>query len=119
MNIPPAISLPMFESLRSDLESESEKDVNENNLKSEYWLLVSRHYVEKEEMTTNLIYGNAEEEILEEFCDLKFEIRSGAQKKIRNEFDNEMVQIINVVMVPHENIDRCIEKIRALTAKTN
>ncbi len=117
MNIPPAISVPMFESLRKDLQDESEKDENNNNLKSEYWLLVSRHYVEQEEMTQNLIYGNAEEEVLEEFSELKFEIRSGAQKKIRNEFDNDMVQVINVVMVAHDSIDKCLDKIKALCDK--
>ncbi len=117
MNIPPAISIPMFESLRKDLQEESQKDENNNNLKSEYWLLVTRHYVEQEEMTQNLIYGNAEEEVLEEFSDLKFEIRSGAQKKIKNEFDNDMVQVINVVMVAHDSIDKCLEKIKALSEK--
>lgn len=117
MNIPPAISLPMFESLKKDLEAESEKDDNNNNLKSDYWMLVTRHYAEKEANTTNLIYGNAEEEILEEFSDMKFEIRAGAQKKHRNEFDNEMTQVVNVCMVPYENIEKCIEKIKTMSAQ--
>lgn len=114
MNIPPAISLPMFESLKKDIESLSDKDEN-NNLVAEYWLIITRHYLEKEALATNLIYGNAEEEILEEFSDLKFEIRSGAQKKHRNEFDNEMTQVVNVCMLPYENIEKCIDKIKVMS----
>jgi hypothetical protein len=112
MNIPPAISLPMFESLEKDLKKEMERDENNNNLKSDYWIMVTRHYEEKDNGTTNMIYGNAEEEVLEEFSEFKFEIRAGAQKKIRNEFENEMVQVINVCLVPYENLTQCIEKIR-------
>lgn len=114
MNIPPAISLPMFESLKKDLEGDEN-----NNLNADYWLLVTRHYEEKdkEAASTNLIYGNAEEEVLEEFSEMKFEIKSGSTKKIRNEFDNEMTQVINVVLVPCENVDKCIEKIKVLSAK--
>lgn len=114
MNIPPAISLPMFESLEKDLKKEMEKDENNNNLKSDYWILVTRHYkeMEKDSDSVNLMFGNAEEEILEECSELKFEIRAGSQKKIRNELDNEMVQVINVCLVPYENLGQCIDKIR-------
>jgi len=114
MNIPPAISLPMFESLKKDLEDIVDEN---NNIKSDYWLLITKHFIEKEEQTENIIYGNAEEEVLTEFSDLKFEIRAGAKKTHRNEFNNEMTQVINVVMLPLENVDKCIEKIKALAAK--
>jgi len=115
MNIPAAISVPMFESLVNDIESE--KDGNNNNANSDYWMLITKHYSEKTETETNLIYNNAEEQTLEEFSDLKFEIRSGAKKTHRNEFNNEMTQVINVVLVPFENVGKCIEKIKELAAK--
>lgn len=115
MNIPPAISVPMFESLVKDIESEN-KDEN-NNANSDYWMLLTKHYAEKTDTETNLIYNNAEEQTLEEFSDLKFEIRSGAKKTHRNEFNNDMTQVINVVLVPFENVGKCIEKIKELAEK--
>lgn len=74
VNIPPAISVPMFESLLSDLESLS---VEENSSKNaDYWLFLSKYFVESHEAGSSAksskkveessnIYSNPEEEIFD------------------------------------------------------
>ncbi|RNA30303.1 nucleolar complex 3 -like protein, partial [Brachionus plicatilis] len=82
LNIPPGISVPMFESLLDDVQKLGEDSANK---KSEYWMFLSRVFTEevnKAKHSSKLNapetqYANPEEEIFEEFSEFKFDISYG------------------------------------------
>jgi len=126
VNIPPAISVPMFESLLSDLETIKSSNV-ENDFSSDYWLFISKRFEtdpeEQEANNTNtepnLIYANPEEEVFEEFSEFKFEITGGKQtaKSTNGKWTNKdpvLMASINCLIVPFDKIKDCIEKIKTL-----
>lgn len=119
INIPPAISVPMFESLLKDLEQIKS---NENNFTSDYWLFLSKRFQSdgaESENDSNLIYSNPEEEVFEQFSEFKFEITHGKQtpKGTNGKWSNKDPQlstVTNCLVVSFNKIKDCIEKIKTL-----
>ena len=139
INVPPGISIPMFESLLSDLSgggdggSGGEKATasKEVKLNSDYWLFISKLYNECEDSVhgksskkpsnaaQQVIYANPEEEIFEEFSELKFEISYGdrASKSSAGNWsanDPDLLPILNVLLVPCDKVQTVLNKVKSL-----
>jgi len=122
VNIPPAISVPMFESLLTDLET-AKANKNENDFESDYWLFLSKHFEtdlcgetngSASNSDSDLIYSNAEEQVFEEFSELKFEISCGKSTPKGSNKDAQMNSVTNCLFLPVNKIKDCIEKIKSL-----
>ena len=108
INIPPAISVPMFESLL--------KDLDQTKLEYDYWLFISKIYDEtnangSSSSTSSKIYSNAEEEVFEELSELKFEIPY-CNKASKSEDEKNL--IFSCFLLPKNKINDAITKIKSL-----
>lgn len=116
VNIPPAISVPMLESLLKDIDAAKD---NENNFNFDYWIFLSKYFENCEEtaettgtatsLDSSLIYSNAEEEIFEQLSEYKFEISAGKSNK-----DGQLTSFVNCLILPFNQVNECIEKIKTL-----
>ena len=123
VNIPPAISVPMFESLMIDLDKLSaEHEIK----KARYWLFLSKYFIQdateakssKASTATN-IYSNPEEEVFEEFSEHKFEISyagklSNATNGKWSDSDAILQPNLKGFLVPSSKIREAIEKVKEL-----
>ena len=136
INVPPGISIPMFESLLSDLnggggDGENATASKEVKLNSDYWLFISKLYNECEDSVhgksskkpsnaaQQVIYANPEEEVFEEFSELKFEISYGdrASKSSAGNWsanDPDLLPILNVLLVPCDKVQTVLNKVKSL-----
>jgi protein BCP1 len=64
INIPPAISVPMYESLI--------KDLSENKTEFDYWFFLAKIF--SSDGSDDKIYANPEEQVFEEFAECRFEV---------------------------------------------
>lgn len=133
INVPPGISIPMFESLLSDLSGGKEAEVKP--VDSDYWLFISKLYNECEDSVhgkssksskskaqqqqEQVIYANPEEEVFEEFSELKFEISYGdrASKSSAGNWsanDPDLLPILNVLLVPCDKVQTVLNKVKSL-----
>ena len=131
VNIPPAISVPMFDSLLKDIESL--KDEINSCKDADYWLLLAKYFVEspqnskaaksskkEEESSAGVnIYSNPEEEILEEFSEFKFDISyAGRIANSTNgkwsDGDVSLQPYLKVFLLPKENISDALAKVKLL-----
>ena len=133
INVPPGISIPMFESLLSDLnggaDSAEPTASKELKLNSDYWLFISKLYNECEDSVhgksskkppqQQVIYANPEEEVFEEFSELKFEISYGdrASKSSAGNWsasDPDLLPTLNVLLVPCDKVQTVLNKVKSL-----
>jgi hypothetical protein len=111
INTPPAISVPMFESLL--------KDIDETKLEYDYWLFLSKIYDESNSNgncsstleSSSKMYSNPEEEVFEEMSEFKFEI-SYSNKASKN--SDEPNLILSCFLLPKNKINDAITKIKSL-----
>jgi protein BCP1 len=123
INIPPEISVPMFESLNKDLDKINKEKRDDSDFKvnepADYWLFLSRVFNEPSNSgSSSKVYSNSEEEIFEEFSNIKFEIsyinsNSGSSKAATSSSANEQV-FLRVFLLPNENIKPAMDKIKIL-----
>lgn len=124
VNIPPAISVPMFESLMLDLDKLSaDHDIK----KASYWLFLSKYFVQdasneaksSNHSTSTTIYSNPEEEVFEELSEHKFEISyagklSNATNGKWSDSDAILQPNLKGFFVPSNKIREAIEKVKEL-----
>lgn len=124
LNIPPGISIPMFESLLDDVQKLSEDSANK---KSEYWLFLARIFTEeanKAKHSSKLNapetqYANPEEEIFEQFSELKYDISYG-QKTSKatggkwSKDDPALTPSLRVLIINKNKVKDALEKIKNL-----
>ena len=128
INVPVDISVPMYESLISDINnsivpmaSNKEAAANAKNSSVDYWLFLAKIYTEQtrknNRKTVEMIYANPEEETFEEFSELKFEIPYGnkAPKSTSGDWSkNELEPLLRVFFVPKSKINDALSKIKSL-----
>jgi protein BCP1 len=129
VNIPPAISVPMFDSLQKDLENLNPEENACNQ--ADYWLVLSKYFIEEpknecnggarssksqqNEYSSNLIYTNPEEEILEEFGEFKFEISYNGKisKATGWSVDDPSLQpYLKAFLIPKNKINDALTKVK-------
>jgi protein BCP1 len=141
VNIPPAISVPMFASLRRDLEALSGEESACKD--ADYWLFLAKFFIEtprddhnsnddaarsssrrgeasadQPRPSTN-IYSNPEEEIFEEFSELKFDVSysgriSNATSGKWSDSDASLTPNLRVFLVPRKNVADALAKVELL-----
>jgi len=111
LNIPAAISVPMFESLLKDLhEEEIMGDVapvatsSSSEQASSYWLFLSRIIEEDNEK----VYANPEEEIIEQYCEGKIQI------KYPNNKESQVKSFLNVFFVEKNKLTESLNKLKEM-----
>ncbi|XP_015917144.1 protein BCCIP homolog [Parasteatoda tepidariorum] len=71
LNIPPKIAVPLYTGLSYDMEKATAKG---GNFKFDYYILISKIVVFKEaKQTYNVVYANAEEELISEVATISFD----------------------------------------------
>lgn len=117
LNIPPEISIPMFESLLKDLEKSS-NEISENAKASatiddndvDYWMILSKSYIE--DNSTIKEFANAEEEVFRELSDYCVEIKYPKAK------DSMQISLtLEVLFLSKAKINDSLNKIKSLVKK--
>lgn len=124
LNIPPGISVPMFESLLEDVQKLSDDSANK---KSEYWLFLSRIFSEEKNKAKNSSklnapetqYANPEEEIFEEFSEFKFDVSYGhkVSKATGGKWskdDPSLIPSLKLFIIDKNKVKDALEKIKTL-----
>ncbi|CAF0732019.1 unnamed protein product [Brachionus calyciflorus] len=122
LNIPPGISVPMFESLLEDVKNLSEDSANK---KTDYWLFLARVFVEdrpkgKSSSKLNapeIEYSNPEEEIFEEFSEFKFDISYGQivpKATGWSKDDSSLTPCLRLLVLNKNKVNDALEKIKNL-----
>lgn len=124
INIPPGISVPMFESLLKDLDSLAADSPNKN---SDYWLFIAKYFEEEQSKSKSskasnepeLIYANPEEEVFAEFSEFTFPISYGAKSSKASsgkwsKDDPTLSPSLNVLILPRNKVSDALAKIKTL-----
>ena len=124
INIPVGISVPMYESLITDISNMIVPMAASKEASTiDYWLFLTKIYAEvsrkDNRKTVELIYSNPEEEIFEEFAEFKFEIPYGskASKSTAGNWsknDATLEPILKVLLVPKPKVNDALSKIKSL-----
>uniref|UniRef100_A0A2R5LHJ3 Protein BCCIP homolog n=1 Tax=Ornithodoros turicata TaxID=34597 RepID=A0A2R5LHJ3_9ACAR len=114
VNIPPRISLPLYESLTSDVERAK---ANGRKFDFEKLILICKQY-KASENEEGAMFANAEEELFEEETELQFEysVKAESDTAISGKWedeDKEMMQIRKVLVIPITKWGTIMEKLKS------
>ncbi|KAL0276655.1 UNVERIFIED_CONTAM: hypothetical protein PYX00_004180 [Menopon gallinae] len=125
VNIPPQITVPLFKSLKSEIKRAKEKRMAYD---FSYIILISKLYKmelnndknkskkSKKSDTSEIIWSNPEEEVIDQEAEVKFEfsVRNEADSGLVgewNENDDEMTPMRRILVIPFSKFDSIIEKV--------
>ncbi|CAG2210670.1 BCCIP [Mytilus edulis] len=117
INIPPQISVPMYESLFKEMEKCTRK-----KMKYEFghYILISKCYRPKG--SDQLFYTNAEEELISKECEFSFtySVASERDTVVDGKWDAEdqMEALRTVLVIPSENLQTAVANIKTALAAT-
>lgn len=117
INIPPQISVPMFETLLKEMEKCKRKNMKFN---FDYYIAISKCYRPKG--SDQMFYSNAEEEFLEKESEFSFiySVESERDTIVDGKWDAEdqMEALRTVFVIPSENLSTIVENIKTALSAT-
>ncbi|XP_022289211.2 protein BCCIP homolog [Crassostrea virginica] len=119
INIPPQISVPMFESLLKEVEKCKSKKMKYDFA---YYILICKTYRQKGQKDSPLFYTNAEEEFLKEVSEVSFQYSVQAERDtvVAGSWDAEdqFEAFRTVLLIPADKLQHGVEKIKTELATT-
>lgn len=119
VNIPPGISIPMFEDLLKDIDSSAgdESQSSASTLKNfDYWVFLAKYYVDDDDTSnrSEKIYANAEEEVFDEFSEIKYELKASGPKGASSSGDDSLKSHLKVLIIHKDKINDALQKVKSL-----
>ncbi|XP_061177684.1 protein BCCIP homolog [Saccostrea echinata] len=119
INIPPQISVPMFDSLLKEVEKCKNKKMKYD---FSYYILLCKTYRQKGQKNSPLFFTNAEEEYLQEVSEAKFQysVQADRDTVVTGTWDSEdqFEAFRTVLLIPADKLKQGVEKIKTELATT-